>query len=220
LGLESSNKFFSKAKTDFKIIPLDYEYHAKLLSKNGKDSLAILDYKKALELQPDKIELNGDIANEFIKMKKYPEAIAAYKDKIAKTKPTINDYFGLTRAYYQSKDFINADSSAYKMINVDTNQVYGYLYRAKSNSQLDPKNEKWLAKPFYEKYIAKATTTPADVEKNKKDLVDAYNYIGVYYINHKDNCAAKAQFLKVQGLDPTNANAKKFLDSAEAKKCP
>jgi cytochrome c-type biogenesis protein CcmH/NrfG len=64
-GLENSNTFFAKAPAD-KIIPLDYEYRAKLLSKSGKDSMAILDYKKALELQPEKVELNGDIANAYI----------------------------------------------------------------------------------------------------------------------------------------------------------
>jgi tetratricopeptide (TPR) repeat protein len=217
LGLENSNTFFAKAPAD-KIIPQDYEYHAKLLAKSGKDSLAILDFKKALELQPDKIELNGDIANEYIKMKRYPEAIAAFKSKMNKSKPSVNDYFGLSRAYYYSKDFINADSSALHMINVDTNQVYGYLWRAKSNVQLDPKNEKWLAKPFYEKYISKVK--PEEVERSKKDLIDAYTYLGVYYINHKDNCTAKIQFKKVMELDSANANAKKFLDSAEAKKCP
>jgi tetratricopeptide (TPR) repeat protein len=210
-GLESSNTFFAKAPADFKIISLDYEYHAKLLSKNGKDSLAILDYKKALELQPDKTELNGDIANSYIKMKKYPEAIAAYKDKMAKSKPTVNDYFGLTRAYYFSKDFINADSSAYKMIGVDTNQVYGYLWRAKANLQIDSKNEKWSAKPFYEKYISKATTTPADVEKNKKDLIDAYNYLAAHYASKKDSANVKIYMQKVLDLDPTNAQAKKVL---------
>lgn len=211
LGLESSNTFFSKIPADFKIIPQDYEYHAKLLSKSGKDSLAILDYKKALELQPDKVEINGDIANAYIKMKKYPDAIAAYKMKMSKTKAGANDYYGLTRAYYYSKDFINADSSAMKMIGVDTNMVYGYLWRAKANIQMDPKNEKWSAKPLYEKFIQKVK--PEDVEKNKKDLIDAYNYLAAYYADpaRKDCPNLKKCMQKVLELDPANAQAKKVL---------
>lgn len=216
-GLENSNLFFTKAPAD-KIIGMDYEYRGKLLAKAGKDSLAILDYKKALEMQPEKLELNGDIANALIKMKKYPEAIAAYKVKMEKSKATANDYFSIGRAYYLSKDFINADSSFVQVIKLQPELTMGYLWRAKSNSQLDPKNEKWSAKPFYETYLTKVK--PEDTEKFKNDLIGAYTYMGVYYMNNKNVCEAKTYFKKIAELDPANANAKKFLESAEAKKCP
>ena len=208
---------FTKAPAD-KVIPQDYEYRGKLLAKSGKDSLAIIDFRKALELQPDKIEINGDIANSYLKMKKYPEAIGAYKVKMEKGKPNANDYFQLGRAYYQSKDFINADSSFVQVIKAQPELLFGYLWRAKANSQLDPKNEKWLAKPYYELYLSKVK--PEEIEKNKKDLIDAYTYMGVYNMNNKKVCEAKVFFKKIAELDPANANAKKFLESAEAKKCP
>jgi tetratricopeptide (TPR) repeat protein len=217
-GLANSDAFFAKATPDTKIVPKDYEYRAKLLSKNNKDSLAIIEYKKAMELQPDKVELNGDIANAYIKLKKYNEAIEAYKVKMAKVKPNANDYFGIGRAYYYNKDFINADSAFAKIILVQPDLPLGHLWRAKANTQLDPKNEKWSAKAFYEAYISKIK--PEEVEKNKKDLIDAYTYLGVYYMNNKDVCTAKTYFKKVAELDAANKNAKAFLDSAEAKKCP
>lgn len=216
-GMENIDNFFKNAPIE-KIIPLDYEYRGKLLSKNGKDSLAIIDFRKALELQPDKIEINGDIANSYLKMKKYPEAISSYKVKMEKGKPNANDYFQLGRAYYQSKDFINADSAFVQVIILQPELLFGYLWRAKANSQLDPKNEKWLAKPYYELYISKVK--PEEVEKNKKDLIDAYTYMGVYNMNNKKVCEAKVFFKKIAELDPANTNAKKFLESAEAKKCP
>lgn len=217
-GLLNSDAFFAKAKTGMKIIPMDYEYRAKLLAKNGKDSLAIIDYKKALELQPENIEIYGDIAFTYFKMKKYPEAIAAYKTKMEKGKSNANDTLAIGRAYYYSKDFMNADSSFASVIKSQPNFPNGYLWRAKTNTQLDPKNEKWLAKPFYEQFIAKVK--PEETEKSKKDLIDAYTYLGVYYMNNKGMCTAKTYFKKIAELDPANNNAKKFLDSAEAKKCP
>lgn len=216
-GLENINFFFANAPAD-KVIPQDYEYRAKLLSKTGKDSLAILDFKKAMDLQPDKVELNGDIANAYVQMKKYPEAIAAYKVKMEKGKPGVNDYYKLGIAYYKSKDFINADSSFVQVIKLQPELTLGHLWRAKSNSQLDPKNEKWLAKPFYETYLTKVK--PEDTEKSKSDLIGANTYMGVYFMNNKNVCEAKAYFKKVAELEPANANAKKFLESAEAKKCP
>jgi len=210
-GLENMNNFFAKAPPE-KIIVQDYEYRAKLLSKTGKDSLAILDYKKALELQPEKVEYNGDIANAFIKMKKYPEAIAAYKMKMDKGKANANDYYGLTRAYFYSKDFVNADSSATQIIKSQPELGLGYLWRAKANVQQEVllKTENWNAKPYYELFISKIVK-PEDIEKSKKELVEAYTYLGAYYAKKNDCANTKLNFQKVFELDPTNVQAKKVL---------
>lgn len=217
-GLESVNTFFEMASKSAKInlIAEDYEYRARLYSKLHKDStlvIAIADFKKALELDPTKSKINGDIAKMYTKMKMYPEAIAAYKSKMENGKPNANDYFGLGRAYYYSKDFANADTAFTHITISNPSLPLGYLWRAKANVQMDPKNEGWLAKPFYEQYIEKMDSTD-------KKLVNAYTYMGVYFMNNKNNCEAKTYFQKIQELDPENDNSKKFLESAEAKKCP
>ncbi len=214
-GLINSELFFKRVSPEIKIIPMDYEYYAKLLSKNKKDSLAIIQYQKALQLQPDKIELNSDIANAYKSMKKYGEAIKSYMIKVDAGKAGANDYYGLGLSYYYNKDFINADSAFVKFIKLQPEMSVGYLWRGKINSQLDPKNEKWSAKPFYETFLEKAK---ADEYKN--NLIEANTYIGVFYMNNKDYCKAKEYFKKVSEIDPANANAKNFLNSAEAKKCP
>ena len=213
-GLEHSNTFFAKATSETHIIPKDYEYHAKLLSKNGQDSLAIIDYQKAMQLDPE-VDMSADIANAYMKMKKYDEAAAIYEKKVSSNKAGINDYFGLSRAYYYSKDFIKADSAAFQMVRLQPDMVYGYLWRAKANVQQDPKNERWQAKPFYEQFIEKVK--PAEIERNKKDLIDAYTYLGVHYMTNKDFKTAKTYFQKVLDLDPNNQNGLKFMASPEAK---
>jgi tetratricopeptide (TPR) repeat protein len=223
-GLQTMNAFFNFAleNSKVKIIAEDYEYRGRLYAKDTKDSasflLAIADYKKAMELDASKSELDGDVANTYIKMKKYPEAITAFKTKMDKGKPGANDYFGIGRAYYYSKDFTNADFYFDQLVKLQPDLPLGYLWKAKTSSQLDPKNETWLAKPHYEQYLAKVK--PADAEKSKKDLIDADTYLGVYFMNNKDICTAKTFFKKIEGMDAGNANAKKFLESSEAKKCP
>lgn len=210
-GIENINLFFLNAPAE-KVIPMDYEYRAKLLSKTGKDSLAILDFKKAMELQPEKVELNGDLAGAYVKMKKYPEAIAAYKAKMEKAaKPSANDYFSIGRAYYLSKDFINADSAFAQVVKLQPELTMGYLWRAKTNTQVDSKNEKWSAKEFYELYLTKVK--PEDKEKNKNDLIGAYNYLAAYYADNarKDCPNVKLYMQKVLELDPANAQAKKVI---------
>lgn len=217
-GLQSMNTFFEMASKNpkVKIISMDYEYKARLYSKIYSDSTletAISDFKKALQMDPEKTNINGDIANVYIKMRKFPEAIEAYKSKMEAGTPNANDYFGLGRAYYYSKDFTKADSAFYQITLSNPNLALGYLWRAKSNVQLDPENEQWLAKPHYEEYISKA-------DANDKQLIDAYTYLGVYNMNNKQMCEAKTFFQKIEALDTENENAKKFLESPESKKCP
>ncbi|MDF2437729.1 MAG: hypothetical protein K0Q95_2105 [Bacteroidota bacterium] len=214
-GLESSSKYFTKVALlkDFKVIPLDYEYRAKLYAKNNKDSLAVIDFKKALELQPEKVELNSDIANAYIKMKKYPDAIALFKAKIDAGKAGINDYYGLARAYYQMKDFINADSAASQMIRLQPEQSVGYIWRAKASSQLDPKNVEWRAKQYYELYLSKVKPEELKLPQNKNNLIEAYNYLAAYYADpaRKDCANVKAYMQKIIDIDPSNAQAKKIM---------
>jgi tetratricopeptide (TPR) repeat protein len=209
-GLASSQAFFAKASPD-KIISQDYEYRGKLNAKSGNDSLAVLDYKKAMEMDTSKSELNNEMANSYMKMKKYKDAIDLFKSKINSGKGTVNDYYSIGRAYYYSKDFINADSSFSKIVAAQPDLALGYLWRAKANVQTDPENKQWKSKELYETFIAKVK--PEEVERSKKDLIDAYNYLAAYHASKKDCAATKACLLKVVELDPNNAQAKKVLAS-------
>ncbi|MBN8701744.1 MAG: tetratricopeptide repeat protein [Bacteroidetes bacterium] len=215
-GLARMENFFKKATPETRIIQQDYEYYGKLLAKTGKDSLGVIALLKAAELDTTKKDIYGDLAAAYLKMKKYPEAISAYNKKIAASpKPTANDNFGLGRAYYYSKEYVNADSAFARITRTNPEYPLGYLWRARANTQLDANNEKWLAKPHYETFIIKVK--PEETEKSKKDLTEAYTYMAAYYAKQKDLPNTKAQFQKVLELDPNNAQAKKFMSSPEAK---
>jgi len=207
-GMAMSQSFFSKASAD-KIIAQDYEYRGKLYAKTGNDSLAILDFKKALEMDSSKTELSNDMSNAYMKMKKYGEAINMFKAKVSAGKAGVNDYYALGRAYYYSKDFVNADSSFSKIVSEQPDLAIGYLWKAKASVQTDPENKLWKAKELYEKFISKVK--PEETERNKKDLIDAYNYLAAYYASKKDCANTKLYMQKVLELDATNAQAKKVL---------
>ncbi|HET6227107.1 MAG TPA: tetratricopeptide repeat protein [Bacteroidia bacterium] len=207
-GMNFSNSFFSKATPD-KIIAMDYEYRGKLYAKTGNDSLAVLDYKKAQEMDTSKTELSNDMANAYMKMKKYDEAIAMFKAKEAAGKAGVNDYYGLGRAYYYSKRFVEADSAFSKIVSAQPDLALGYLWKAKAEVQTDPENKNWKAKQLYETFISKVK--PEETERSKKDLIDAYNYLAAYYANKKDCANTKVYMQKILELDAANAQAKKVL---------
>ena len=76
-GLEYMNQFFSIQKAD-KVIPLDYEYNAKLLVQTGKDSLAINSYLKAFEMDTTKYQDIEEVVKIYAKNKKHENAIKYY----------------------------------------------------------------------------------------------------------------------------------------------
>ena len=73
----------------------------------------------------------------------------------------------------------------------------------------DPNNRKGLAKPFYEAFIAVQEPKGAALTANeKKELTEAYDYLGVYYANkEKDDVKATDYFNKAKALDPADAQA-------------
>ena len=76
---------------------------------------------------------------------------------------------------------------------------------------MDPENKQWKSKELYETFISKIK--PEEIERSKKDLIDAYNYLAAYHASKKDCAGTKACLLKVVELDPNNAQAKKVLAS-------
>lgn len=222
-GLYAMRKFFdmTSQKTGFKYLSTDYSVVGKLLSKTGQDSLGIVELKRALEMDTTKKILNSDIALAYYKIKKYNEAIYYYSRKIAAGDPTINDYLYLGSAYYASKQFDLADSAFKKVTIASPELTLAYKYRAKCNVQLDPDSKLGLAKPHYEKVMELILAKPELLEKgnNKKDLIEAYEYLGAYnLIILKDKDKATEFFTKIKDLDPNNKKVIDFFKDLEKTK--
>jgi len=205
------NRFFNRAPLEkTKIIASDFEYRGKLFSKTGKDSLAIIDLEQAIQMDTSKVDLCSDMGAIYLKMKKYDSAVKSYERKLKATnKLNANDYFSMGRAYYFNKDFMNADTCFATVIKLQNALPIGYLWRAKTSIQLDPDSKLGLAKPYYEKYVELNT----DSKKFLKELTEAYEYLGYYYMLQKDNVKAKELWTKLKEIDPNNSKAQKALES-------
>lgn len=211
------NKVFEKVAED-KRSYLDYKYYAKNLSKNGQDSLAVLNLDKAYSFDSTQTELLTEKASLLMKMKKYDEAAAAYQQRITYGKGlTSADYFNLGRAAYQLKDFNRADSAFAKVTEVQPSWPNGFQWRARSLVQIDSTSDLGLAKPHYEKYIELSIADSANSTKYKAGLIEAYKYLMSYsVIQEKDKKKGKEFIAKILELDPEDVQAKKSLDALNA----
>ena len=124
--------------------------------------------------------------NEDLALPRYQtEAAAAFDSKLKKYKQTSADYFMLGKSYYYGQDYPKADSAFIKVGELSPNSHLGYMWRGRTNTLMDSTEAKDSAKPFFEKTIELATA--ADPVKYKKDLIEAYQFLGFNAVKKDDD---------------------------------
>ena len=213
-------QYFEKADPK-DIKPADYIPYGKLLIKLGKDSVANEVFAKGIEIDTarQEIELYELQAETYRKRQEFAEAAAAYRELIevkeaVETPASPYDLFWMGWTYYYDTQFIPADSAFTKVTELQPESSLGYLWAAKARVQIDSTGEQGLAVPMYEKYLELALANPESQEKEKKNIIEAYDYLGQYALHHKDNVAeATDYFRKILELDPDNERAKEFMNT-------
>lgn len=214
-GLEQIETFFSKADTA-RVLPSDYEYYAKLLSKTGQDSLAIENYLQAIALDSTKFPFYNDIGGIYFQQKRYHEAAVAYQKKVdaSKSDATLQDYFNVGKSAYFSKEFLMADTAFMNMSQLNKQWPISYFWRARVMTNLDnPDSVKGLAAPYYLQVIEKAMV---DTVKYKKELMESYKYLGDINALNENYGVAMYYYNKYMLLDPANQEVPKTLESVKA----
>ncbi len=223
-GLSYIKNFFQAAKAT-ETISSDYKYYARILSKNNMDSLSIASYIKAIDLyQGESNDLFKEVAQEYEKVKNYEKASDSWEKYIkASSKPENSELFYWARDSYFAAGAIDSaliskfpEKSETKKIclsradslfsviitNVPDNYI-GYLWKARVNALMDPATEQGLAKPFYEQTAILLEKT----QKNKSELLEAYQYMGYYYFLKQDNNQSLLYWNKILSIDPNNSTA-------------
>jgi cytochrome c-type biogenesis protein CcmH/NrfG len=71
----------------------------------------------------------------------------------------------------------------------------------------NPEQPVGLAKPFYETAIQKVGTDQKYIDANKKNLIEAYSYLGLFYGKSDNYECSRAAWNRVIALDPANKTA-------------
>lgn len=203
------DKYFQRAKPE-DLQGSDYLYFGKLLLATKEDSLANINFTKAVEMDTTQVEAAALNAETYFKRKKFKEAIDAYKTviKMRQTPMTV-ELFNLGRSYYLEGQYKEADSLFGIVAERAPTQTIGALWAAKARQQIDSTGSQALANPMFEKVIEIGSTDP---QKFKKDLIEAYMYLVSYYINIKEDVSkAKSYLEKVLELDPAHTQANEAL---------
>lgn len=212
---EDATEALSRFETYFKtskeanIIAADYENRGKAHQLAGNDSLAMLDYDKAVEMDSSKATVYGTAAKKYFDKKDWAKAGATYSKFIEKGEPKFRDYFFWGSSYYYAKDYVNADTAYGTMCAKYPTVHIGFHFRGRVAVQLDT-NKEGLARPYYQKSYDILTEKGEEMKpKEKKDLAEACNYLGFSYYSENENCEKAVPFYeKYLELDPEGKNAK------------
>ncbi|MBC7424075.1 MAG: hypothetical protein H7334_11550 [Ferruginibacter sp.] len=205
------NQYFDKQDTTG-YVAKDFFLQGQLMEKESQDTSHIIaTYTKGLSLEKE-VANKVDYLNNLIRIASASNnnlQEAYWRGELYTTKPNASnlDLYKWGMALYQGSSYQKADSvfAIYQYKYPD--QLYGYLYRAKSNTYLDSAMEKGLAVPYYKKLIEVAEK---DEVKNKTVLVMAYEYLAAYEANVTKHYAASLEYFdKLLALDPANADAAK-----------
>lgn len=194
-ALSYLNNFIANRDTA-RILAQDYLYLGKIQSKLGEDSLSRSNYLLAFEMDST---LEGEIkiiADTLYDQKKYDEAGLFYFAR-AKSTNLAADYFYATRADYLGGNYVRGIEAANGIISKLPEEVEGYLWKARHSALLDTLNKGAAAVPEYELVIQKGN---ADKAKYNKQLLEALNWLTVYFINVKQDYK-KAQEYNDQALE-------------------
>jgi tetratricopeptide (TPR) repeat protein len=215
-ALTYMNRYFTEA-ADSNYVVKDYEAMAEIYAalENKKDSAAHY-YIKASELAPNdtlRADYYKKLAGLYKELKDYKNEAEWLGKYYAISPGTSNvDLFNWGVAHYMAKEYAQADSVFGVYEEKYPEQRFGYYWRARSNAALDSTMEKGLAIPHYLNVIRISEQDTTDAT-NKKRLIEAYGYLAAYKANtEKDFPTAVSYFEKLLALDPTNEDAKKYIE--------
>ena len=208
-------QYFGKQKQEG-FVPKDYEFLANTLAKfPGNEVQAMESYDKAivmdtameskLELMTNAAALAKKTGNRVAEAKYLGQLVATKKD------PNNVDFYNWGFANYQAGQYATADSIFAIYTEKYPTEIYGYLWRARTNQAMDTTMQQGLAVPHYEKLGEMALSI--DAAKFKGQAVSSYFYLVQYYNDIKKDPAKALEYVdKVLAIDPANETAVKIKD--------
>jgi len=138
------------------------------------------------------------------------------KEALQKKKKPVNTP-EITGKEIKARDmFVKADSAFKALTQINPAWAVGYVWRGRTNSMLDPNAESDSTKAYYEKMLT--LVKPEEKTGSYKNyVIEAYEYLGYYYVKKKDDAKAKENWLIVKELDPSNEKAKFYLNPPKPK---
>ena len=229
-AIKYAEVLFTKVDKDsVKLKDIDYQNYGNALHGNEQYEEAIAKFQEALQLPAEDNTLHADlyksISDSYKGMKDFPHAIESYNQFLqAKENADATDWAGLGILQNSYARTLEGDEKMAALTQADQTyaslvekfadaEEYALWQRGRINAQMDLDLSKGQAKPFFEKLaeLIKAHESIDDADKTR--LFDAYSYLMRYYVKQKDSKTAYEFALKLQELQPEDAEIQKVVEA-------
>lgn len=210
-ALESIEKLF-KNTPEANLKAYDYDILGESMLKLGKDTAVAVEKKlKAIELEPRLKKNYQTLATMFYEKKKYDKAIPFFEKAF---EHNLLDFYGKLnygKAYYYTANYTKANEVFTKLSEKEPEIPNWFIWKLKCEVYLDQDYKTDNIMNAALKFV-EATDKLKDKEPYKKNLAEAYTYLGSYYcLNKKSKVDAEASWKKALEYDPKNAAAQNAL---------
>ena len=219
-----AEKFLANPKVQGNLAANDYTTYGDILTQLGQDTLAALQFEKAVQIAPEKLDLLKDLSGAYTKAKMYSEAADAMQRFVDAGEASTNDIFMLARRY-QNAAATETDSikkqdlvaAALKNVNIVLERVpdNATIILTKARIQFVQNNNK-VNQDVVDTYLAALAILdqdPANKTSKKSDYINAYNQIANYYLGLGDTEKARLYFTKFLEVDPENEALRNYLEN-------
>ena len=234
---KSAIDFFGSASADNLLSSNDYTTYGDVLKKLGKEEEALGEYEKAVEINPDKVELLKDLSSAYstaatattdsVKAANYHlKSAELYKKFIDKGDYSTNDLFVLAGRYQnviatalndtlKSKAFEKANKVIDEVLErvPDDYRIAQRKARIALTYEGNDRSKGLAVAPYNQMMEILNNDATIDESKKKEAFMEAYMYIAAHYLAIKDSATAKSYYLKYLELDPTNEALKKYIEN-------
>lgn len=210
---------------------LDYMYAGHLQEQMKEYGKATESYQKALALDKSKTDLWRNVSDCYENLNDYNNAISAYEKYYSSLKEenqTPDLLFQLGKLMYgkgtqtdnksvsaaEMKASLQSADSVFAIIAQKVPDSYlGNFWRARARFAMDEGVKTGIAVEPYEAAIPMLMAKAQDDPRFNSLLIEAYQYIGLYYLNINKYAESKVYWNKILTLDPNHSTAKQALKS-------
>lgn len=214
----ASLRTFFATSEPAKILPSDYLYFglAQLRMKQTDSAEASLNKALALDTARNKSETYRKIAEGMKEAKDYARSAEWYgrlvNDPAAQS--TATDHFWYGVMYYYGKNYDRAAQVFAQMEQKYPEIALATYWRGRVGAAQDQEGKTGAAVEHYTKWLASPNTET--YTKKDPDLMQAYQYLALYYYNKNDKAKTDQYLGLITAIEPGNSMVKQIRD-AQAK---
>jgi Tfp pilus assembly protein PilF len=201
----------------------DYTTYADLLSEQELDSLAAVQYEKAIIANPDKPELFKGLSSCYYNMKDYARAAESYRKYVDSGTGSTNDTYVLAGRYMSLAAQLPENSTERAEAVANANKYIDIVLEKVDNDYRIPQRKARIlivgnngevnteVVSYYEKALALLDQDPENQTKNVDAYREIYGNVGSFYFKEGNKAKARPYFENLYKVSPSD-DIRTFID--------